>query len=291
MLAICNAHEHGAFLALRTRAHDCNFIARIVVNLFRFDDRAFLDFHVSQLLRDRDVRFHRKPFDRDFAALSFARENDLLDAPDHRRERADDDPAFRTRDDFVDIFLDFILGELTARLRRVRRVDQKREHIAFAEMLNFFRFLHGFRVRRGVELEVTRVHDNAARGIHDHAHRRGDRMRDAEEFHAKDAELDHIIGFDDVDVDRWFVAMVFLPFLNNSSREIGREERRIAEARHKVGNAADVVVVRVSDDHAANIFFLAFEARDVWDDVIHARHVFIRKLESHVYEDDVAAIF
>jgi hypothetical protein len=47
----------------------------------------------------------------------------------------------------------------------------------------------------------------------------------------------------------------------------------------------------MGDDDPTDVFFFAFEVGHVWNDVINARHILFRKLQSHVNDDDVIFVF
>src|SRR3989344_3251759 len=55
--------------------------------------------------------------------------------------------------------------------------------------------------------------------------------------------------------------------------------------------SADMVVVRVSDDYADNVFFFAPQVADIGDDVINARHIFFRELQTYIDDKNVVAVF
>src|SRR4030065_1229891 len=52
-----------------------------------------------------------------------------------------------------------------------------------------------------------------------------------------------------------------------------------------------MVIMSVGDKHATDIFFFTVEIRDVRDQIINARHILVRKLESHIQNNYILAIF
>ena len=58
-------------------------------------------------------------------------------------------------------------------------------------------------------------------------------------------------------IERTDILEIFLPFADNAGGDGQSENWRITESRHEVRDAADVVVMAVSDDNAADVFLFA----------------------------------
>src|SRR4030042_4166204 len=116
-------------------------------------------------------------------------------------------------------------------------------------------------------------------------------MVHVEKLNLKRTQPDFVIFPDDVDIEWRFVLEILLPFDNYSPGELRRVNRRIAYLGNNMRYGSDMIVMAVSDDHSPYFSFLAPKIAYVRDDVINARHVFLGKLQPHVDNDDVVAIF
>ena len=94
-----------------------------------------------------------------------------------------------------------------------------------------------------------------------------------------------------MDIKRPGVLVILLAFFNDGVCQRQGVNGRIAQFRDEVGDAADVVVVGVGNNHPANIFFFAFKVTDVVNDIINARHVFLGELQAHINNNNVTVIF
>src|SRR3989344_2585454 len=58
-----------------------------------------------------------------------------------------------------------------------------------------------------------------------------------------------------------------------------------------MGDSANMVIVSVSDEDAANSFFFAPKIRQVWNDIINPGHVFIWELQTQINNDNIIIVF
>src|SRR3989344_8048833 len=131
--------------------------------------------------------------------------------------------------------------------------------------------------------------DDAFGRVHDDPHRSGNVVAHAEKLKLKDAQGQlGIVGYL-VQVELEIVFL--LPSFDDGKRQIRPVERWVAQFRDQVRDAADMVVMRVRDDDAHDVIFLALEIVDVGNDVVDAGHVFFGKLQAHVDDDDIVAVF
>ena len=77
---------------------------------------------------------------------------------------------------------------------------------------------------------------------------------------------------------------------HQAQRQTGAVDRGLDLLQH-VGQRADVVLVAVGQEDAADFLLVLDEVRHVGDHQIHAVHVALGKAHAAVHNDDVAAIF
>ena len=74
----------------------------------------------------------------------------------------------------------------------------------------------------------------------------------------------------------------------------GSEPRAVdgaVELLHGIGNATDVVLMTVGQEHAADFFLILDKVRHVRNDKVNAVHVVLGESEAAVDDDDVLAVF
>ncbi len=94
------------------------------------------------------------------------------------------------------------------------------------------------------------------------------------------------------DVYLWHFRIFLLALLDHHRRKVLGVDRRIAEARHEEGNAADVVEVSVGNKDCAHAVSIRLKIAGVREHVIDARVITLgHELEACVADKDVIAGF
>src|SRR3989344_2768685 len=140
-----------------------------------------------------------------------------------------------------------------------------------------------------VKLQVSRKDDIAVRSLERNTHRVGNGVRNGEELHPCVGDGERLSRLHENYVRFWHIRILFLSALNHNGSQISRVDRRIAEARHKEGDAADMVKMGMRDDDRTNALAIFFKIRCVRERVIGARYVvFFFEMEARVHHDNVA---
>ena len=77
--------------------------------------------------------------------------------------------------------------------------------------------------------------------------------------------------------------------LDDAAGQTGRIDRRVAFAQN-IRDSADVVLMAVRDDVAAQLVDVALEVGRIRDDEVYAEHVVVRERDAAVDDDDISAV-
>ena len=78
--------------------------------------------------------------------------------------------------------------------------------------------------------------------------------------------------------------------LDDAAGQPSRIDRRVAFAQH-IWDRADVILMTVRDDIAAQLVQVALEVGRIRYDQIHAQHVVVRKRDTAVHHNDIVPVF
>ncbi len=241
-------------------------------------------------LRHRDVLLHAVPLDHNLAVILFGQPNQLLDAREKRREGCRNDPAGSRFKNFFKRFLHLRFGNLVSwhfGIRALRDQEQDALPAEVREPRNIGRALID---RRMVEFEVAGVDHRTDRGFEHHADAVGNVVVDVEKFHPKGTQRHLRFRGHDMDLGLAHLAEILLALEDDAAGQGRRIDRRVAEGVKQMRDRADVVVVAVGNDNAADILAPRPEVFDVRDEVVNPRHIFIGELQPHVHNYDVVFV-
>lgn len=141
---------------------------------------------------------------------------------------------------------------------------------------------------RKVDLEIAAVEDTAVGRIDAQRHRARDGMVDVDKFDGKAPQLDPIAGADGVHLH--LVEPMLAQFVvRQSEGEFRRVDGHI-DLFEKVRDAADVILVPVRDEQAADLVFVRDQIADIGDDQIDAGQFFVGESKPRVDDDDIVAV-
>ena len=165
------------------------------------------------------------------------------------------------------------------------------EEDAFPAVLADAGEVHHFPADRGdVELEVARVKDDAdGRADRNHAGVR-DRVIRADEFGLEAAELDGVAGLYGHELAGAEELVLHQLRFEDAEGEAGGVHGNVDELE-QVRDAADVVLVPVRDEDAADLRGVLFEIGIIGNDEVHAEHVFVGEGQAAVDDDHVVFVF
>ena len=115
-------------------------------------------------------------------------------------------------------------------------------------------------------------------------------MVDVDKLHLKTACFDGLARLVGEELDLALQMMLLKLELDKP----GSEPRAVdgaVELLHGIGNAADVVLMTVGQEHAADFFLILDKVRHVRNDKVNAVHVVFGKAETAVDDDDILAVF
>ena len=138
-----------------------------------------------------------------------------------------------------------------------------------------------------VDLEVAGVEDDAEGGGDGEGHRAGDTMAGLDELHLEAAQFHRVAGFHHVEV-AGNVHLLELVLYEGHGQV--RAVHGHVELLEGVGHGADMVLVAVGNDEAAQLLPVLLEIRHVRDHHVDARHVVVREREAAVDDDDVLPV-
>lgn len=196
----------------------------------------------------------------------------------------------RLREHGLDVALNLRFGHLMSRHGRVGRVAHQTQDVALSETLDVFKVGPIADMGAGIELEVAGVDDDAGRRLNDDAEAAGDVVGKREELDPEHAELDPVAAFDRMQPQLFAGMDVLHFFLQHGAGQVAGVDQRVAELGREVGDAADVVVVTVGDNDAADPLFFAAQVPRVRNDVINAGHVVFGKLQTQVNDENVLTV-
>ena len=140
-----------------------------------------------------------------------------------------------------------------------------------------------------IDLEVAGVEDDADGGVDGERDAVDQRMRDADGHDREDAEVEAAAGEDFDELGVVEQAMLFELAFDVGEGELGAVDGDV-ELGEDPGQAADVVLVAVGEDDAADLGAVLDEVADVGDDDVDAEELFFGKHEAGVDDDDVVAV-
>ena len=215
--------------------------------------------------------------------------DDALQAEGVGGEGRDDDALIAARELPVEAVGDDALGRRKARTLDVGRVAQKGQHALAAQLAEAGQVDHAVLCGR-VDLEVAGHNDRSDRRADGKRHRVGNGVVDVDEFHGEAARLDRLSGLVGEELDGLF-QMVLLQLELDDARRQARGMDGAVELLHGVGNAADMVLVAVRQEQAADLLLVLHKIGHVRNDQIDAVHVVLGEAEAAVHDDDVLAVF
>ena len=115
-------------------------------------------------------------------------------------------------------------------------------------------------------------------------------MVDVDKLHLKTAGFDDLARLVGEELDLALQMMLLKLELDKP----GSEPRAVdgaVELLHGIGNATDVVLMTVGQEHAADLVFVFDQVRHVGNDQVDAVHFLIWEAKTAVDDDDILAVF
>ena len=256
--------------------------------LLRGHEHARRDVQVSEFLGDLDVLEHRAPDDEAAPAACLGGVDGLLQARDVGGERRHQDPALRRGEDGREPLADGALARRRPLLLGVGAVAEQQQDTLVADAREPGQVGRLALHRRGVDLEVARVHDDARGRSHDQRARVRDRMRGVHPFDVEAAERLGVAGPHRVQLRCLDEPVLAQLVAQESEGQRGAVDGH-RESRQHVRQRADVVLVAVREHDPADVGDALLQPRDVRDHEVDAEHLLLREHQPGVDDHDVVA--
>jgi hypothetical protein len=284
-----SAGERGHGLALGSGDEDAELVGRGVLDLVGMNDQAGWGVDVAEILRDFGGVIDGAADERDLAAVLVGEVHRDPDAVDGGGEAREEETLLGGSEDVVETGDDGLFAGGEAGAVNVGGVLKEEEDALLAEVGEGLE-IEGVAVGRGeIDLEVAGVDDDADGGVDGEGDAVDEGVRDADGEDREDAEVEAAAGEDLDELGVVEEAMLFeLAF------DVGEGELRAVDGYVEVGEdpgeAADVVLVTVREDDAADLGAVLDEVGDIRDDDVDAEEFFFGEHEAGVNHDDVVAV-
>jgi hypothetical protein len=275
---------HGFTLSAADKDHQ--LLGVEVAHLAGVDNQAGGNVDVAQVLGNLSGLHHGAADDGDFAVVLARQIEGDLDAKDGGREAGEEELLLGLREDFVEAGNDGAFAGRVAGALNIGRVLQQGEDAALAVLGEGVQ-IEGVVIERGkIDFEVAGVDDDADWRLDGQGHAIDQRMRDADGLDDERPEGEFALGLDLDELD--FVEQLVLVEL---AFDVGQGKLGAVDGNFEFGEnpgqAADVVLVAVSEDDAADAGFVLNQVGDVGHDDVYAQELGFGKHEAGVDDDNV----
>ena len=250
---------------------------------------ALRDVNIVQLRSDAHDVFHAASRDTDLPLVFCSDVDDLLQAVNIRGKGRDDNALVAVFKKLVEAVPYPAFRRGIARTLHVCGVGQQSQNALVSELAEPRQVDHAALNGGDVDLEVAGLDDGADRGFDRQRHRVGDAVVDVDELDLEAAELEPVARFFGEDL-RVIQQVVLLQLqLNDGCGQRCGVDGNVQLTQH-VRDSADVILMPMRNDHAADVIPVALQVRDVRNDHIHAVEALIRKAHTAVNQNDVFSI-
>ena len=289
MVVVRDSRQGRHRLALAARAENHRLARRELLELPRPDERVVGRLEVAEIPRDVEVLPHRAADDADLASGLDGDVDGLLHPVDVRGEARHEHAPLPRRDDLAERLADEALGAGESWALRVRRVTQHQVDATIPDVRETADIGAQPVDRRVIELVVAGVEDPQAAGLEHDRDRVRDRVRHADELRPEGADLDGaVLGFRLAQLGRLREAVLVELRLEQAERETRAPHLGHLDRAHQVRQRADVVLVRMREDHGSHPVGPLLQVSEVGQDEIDAEMLVARKGEARVDDDDLA---
>ena len=281
--------ESGHGLALGSGDEDAELAGRGVLDLVGVDDEAGGGIDVAEVLGDFSGVIDGSADEGDLAAVLVGKVHGDLDAVDGGGEAGEEEALLGGSEDVVEAGNDGLFAGGEAGAVDVGGVLEEEEDTLLAEVGEGLE-IEGVAVGGGeIDFEVSGVDDDADGGVDGEGDAVDEGVRDADGKDAEDAEVEAAAGEDLDELGVVEEAMLFELAFDVGEGELGSVDGDV-EVGEDPGEAADVVLVAVGEDDAADFAAVFDEVGDVRDDDVDAKELFFGEHEARVNHDDVVAV-
>ncbi len=293
MLGGGNAGQGCRGLALAAGDHQHPLVLRQLQHLVQRGHQPLWRVQVAEFLGDAGVLLHAAAGHRHLAAVLLGSLESHVDAADVGGEGGDHHHALGRLDGGVHLLQHHSLRRRAAVGLDADGVGEERQHPFIAEAaeaaLVSRRPHHG----RGVKLEIGRVQDGANRSVHSDGVGVRDGVGDVDELHRHRAKLDPLSRLHRTQIDGLVQACFQQLALDEAQRQgaaVDRDRRGVRDLRQHVGQAADVVLMAMSDDDGPQIPQPLADVADVGDDQVDPALLLLRELAAAVQQDQILSV-
>ncbi len=268
MVVVGHARQRRAGFALAAGGERKHVGAGQPVERVRSEE-AWQAVEIAALARDPDHALHRASEHDDLAPRRKPRQRRRAQARDIGGEGRHQHAALGGRDQLRERALDVGLRRALALAGDVGGIADHRPHALVAERLQARLVGDAADAGRRVDLPVAGVQQQAGRGADGERHALGDGMGDGDELDLERADLDAPAHGHDLDRDFRRAGLAQAPRFGQTRGEAAHVDGH-AERGPKLGQGADVILMRVGDDEADEVALDGLHEGEVGHDEIDA---------------------
>ena len=243
--------------------------------------------HIAQLLRHGSVVDHAAAAEGHLAAILHGQIDDLLHTVDVGRKGCNDDALVAgAGKQAAHTGGHLLLGGGKARALCVGGVAQQGQHTALPILGQGGQVGHAAGQRGVIDLKVAGLNDGTGRAVDGKGHGIRDGVVHMDGLHGEAAQFDLLPGHDLHKLGLAGKAELFQLVLDQAAGQAGAVHR-YAEFLQQIGNAANVVLVAVSDEQALDLILVLHHKGEVRDDHVHAVHLAVREHQTAVHDDHI----
>ncbi len=283
------AGEGGHGLALGAGDQDAELVGWGVLDLVGVDDEALRRIDIAKVLRDLGGVIDGAADDGELAAVLVGEIHGDADAVDGGREAGEEEALFGGCEDVVEAWNDGLFAGGEAGAVDIGGVLEEEEDALLAEVGEGLE-IEGVAVGGGeIDFEVAGVEDDADGGVDGERDAVDEGVRDADGHDGECAEGEAVAGEDFDEFGVVEEAMLFELAFDVGEGELGTVDGDV-EVRQDPRKAADVILVSVGEDDAADFAAVLDEVGDVGNDDVDAEELFFGEHEAGVDDEDVVAV-
>ena len=287
-----HAGQARHLLSLRAGGDDHDFVIRIAIQIVNRDHHVIRNVQFAQLHGHSGNIGHAAAGQADLTAVLLCRIDHLLNSVDVGGEHRDDDAPLGAREERVEGLPNLLFRHGIAGTLDISGIHQQRQHAALAQLRQLLE-IHQLSVHRGVvHLEVAGKDHRAHRALDGHRDRARDGVAHLDEVHVKRADLFRRTGNNGVQRDVGHGSVLLELELDQRQRQPRAVNRHhAAQLLDHIGDRADMILVAVGNENAADLVAVALQIGHVRNHQINAQHILLREDGTAVQDHDIVRIF
>ena len=280
--------QGGHIFALRAGGDDDDLVLGQGFDLVDVHQRSLGDVEIAQFRGHLQDVFHAAARNGHLAPVALGNGQDRLNAVHIGGEGGDDDAAFAALEVAVQTVGDDGFRRSIALALDVGGVHQQGIDALLAQVAEAAQISHAV-LRRRIDLKVAGHDHGTHRRLDGKGHRVGNGVVDVDEFHGKAAGLDDVAGLVGDELGLGHHVMLLQLELDEAQRQRRGVDGGVDRLQN-VGQGADVVLMAVGDEEAAQLLLVFRKIGNVGNDQVNAVHIVLREAEAAVHHDHILSV-